>query len=447
MPMLSQLQDSYRSSSTVSLPAEIMVMILVHAIAEEKAAAKAEGRSPHSWMKYLHICGTWRDLLHTVSTIWDDIEATNSEVAEYMLTRGRARNPAVTADFHEHCDVDVGGTGDKVLRVLKKESSHIRSLKLVMPGEMWQCLGQCAVPWTFERLDFLRIEAPMMEGSPTHLPFLAPDLKHLRSEGFVPAAVQQALSPSLRTLAIHCFDFTQMADIMAVLQAVPRVEKLAMMFCLEEDMDDGGIAQMARLPSLTNLDFFIFSTKHIELLASLHYPDSTFQAFHLVPYDWSTSELIEGLSRTANEVIGKHDLCHCTFRTLKPKGLLISFSRLPQVAIAQWPQFSMTLLHYQVEEEAGIMDKLAEYFGPSFAAIENLSFEELAVRSTASLDSWKVLFRAMPRVIKWEVLKEAEANSRATEVLNQMLFDEVRSMVSNRLAGYDSEKDPEEFDE
>lgn len=133
--------------------------ILVLAIVDEKATGRAlPWSSPHSWMKYLHVCGTWRDLLQQMSAVWDNIEATKAEVAEYKSAPGRARKSAVEAFFEDDDEVEPGGTDDKGLAVLKRDSSHIMGLKLDMPRELWQRFSRSSpIPWIFSHLNDLHV--------------------------------------------------------------------------------------------------------------------------------------------------------------------------------------------------------------------------------------------------------------------------------------------------
>ncbi|EPQ52442.1 hypothetical protein GLOTRDRAFT_131683, partial [Gloeophyllum trabeum ATCC 11539] len=276
-----------------------MIAILVLAVAEEKAAAEKDGHSPQSWMRYLHVCGTWRNLLQNKSSIWNEIRATNEDVTQYMLNPRRAQKPAIKACFYGYGEATCEG----ILRVLKGESSRIRALDLAMPMEMWLslCHGNPKL-WMFDQLESLVVTMPTFWYTHATIPFMVPKLQELRTNGFDLSAIQPLIGPSLKTLVIRDEEPTRKSDVLAALRAAPHLENLTLNVRFWSGIDDSRNPPSVELPCLRYVRVYIESEEHIELLPLLRYPDTASTTFELdCTRYWEESTLVSDVGHIANE--------------------------------------------------------------------------------------------------------------------------------------------------
>ncbi|EPQ52463.1 hypothetical protein GLOTRDRAFT_140203 [Gloeophyllum trabeum ATCC 11539] len=416
---LSQREDTHRLSPIRRLPAELMVAILIDAIVDEKAASKKEGRSPHSWLKFLHVCGTWRQLIYTKSSLWTEFNATSADVTQYMLDRSGAQKAVVKGCMRGYPEERCEG----ILSVLQRESRRLESLDLDMHTETWRgyCLGN-PEPWMLDELESLTVAMPMFWYAQAHLPFSTAKLKTLESKNFDFRAIWPLMGPTLKKLVVRLDAALQTPRaVHATIRAVPNLEDLTLHVRLWRInlIDYLVTPQSITLPCLKRIELYINSEEHLRLLALLQYPITASTTFQLDCQDsLVVSALISGVSQAVNDVVARQGLHHCTMGEFNTSGIQITFARSRQEMEAGMSEqeFKLAVSGYQVDQEANSMGQLAQHLAPAFALIEHLQFPRATNRNDRRAHACKVLFRAMIGVRELEAV-----GGKAAQFLWQIL--------------------------
>ncbi|EPQ52416.1 hypothetical protein GLOTRDRAFT_131658 [Gloeophyllum trabeum ATCC 11539] len=349
-----------------------------------------------------HVCRSWREATVHNATHWRNIWMGSLDSVRTMLARTLRLPVAIAGSLSTAAD-------GRKLAVVMNQISRVRSLTLRATSEALRALdgrrkGEASI------LETLEIERVDREERVDLSCFVSPKLRHLDITNFDFDEFRPLLSPSMTSLRISgaCVS-TRTGEVLQLLHHLPHLESLELKVNLLPTAEEGALVQTTCLGALRRLDLGIQSIGEAELLAFVSMPHLDFIRLSIFCDD-DLPEIME-LVRRRFEVDGRTAFGRCTFYAPNPTSLHVELTPNESVP-ASLPQVGTYLVFDNFEEwdEYRVIDLLRTKFGPTrtapwMSAVEHLSIRNARAHTEISTQSWKTLFKTMPRIKTLHILE------------------------------------------
>ncbi|EPQ52450.1 hypothetical protein GLOTRDRAFT_131691 [Gloeophyllum trabeum ATCC 11539] len=272
-------------------------------------------------------------------------------------------------------------------------TSDLTFLSLHLPDSMWPDVCRQHAQWTFPRLEHLEVHGENMveasvrdddDGYDNSTPFIAPGLKHLRSENFNISIIDNLLTPRLEILEISSNADFYVDTVLSTLKRMPNLKELHLWLDIQFRPDDKDPTEVVHFHQLQTLDLHINNSAEGKVFSLLSYPRTAYTTAYLHLWDHANlAKTMRSVSTKINQIVDGGDFRHCTVHHEGSRKTHATFSSLTQLHNRRSgqgpaePKLEVLLDDYPPDTEALVLANMMDSFSLAFGLVEHLELRDL----------------------------------------------------------------------